>query len=69
MEKFPGHTTLELLREIQRTMAENRIQPEQFEGRIIFMSMYNDIDWISVLDSPDVKAHEKDFFGPGTEEK
>ena len=23
---FPGHTTLQLLREIQRTMAENRIQ-------------------------------------------
>ena len=30
---------------VQRTMTENRIQPEQFEDRIIFMSMYNDIDW------------------------
>ena len=26
-------------------MEENRIQLEQFEDRIIFMSMYNDIDW------------------------
>ena len=44
-KKFPGHTTLELLREIQRTLAENRIQPELFKDRIIFMSMCNDIDW------------------------
>ena len=26
-------------------MAENRIKPERFEDRIIFLSMYNDIDW------------------------
>ena len=43
-ENFPGHTTLQLLREIQTTMEENRIQPEQFEDRILFMPMYNDID-------------------------
>ena len=42
---FAGHTTLDLLHEIQRMMAENRIKLEEFEDRIIFMSMYNDIDW------------------------
>ena len=35
-----------LLRENQRTMTENGIQPEQFEDRIIFVQpMSNDIDW------------------------
>ena len=38
-KNFPGHTTLQLLREIQKIMEENRIQREQFEDRIIFMSM------------------------------
>ena len=46
---FPGLTTLRLLREILRTMEENRIQPElfreKFEDRIIFMSVSHDIDW------------------------
>ena len=44
---FPGHTTLQLLREIQRTMDEKNVQLEQFEDRIILTSMYNDIDWWS----------------------
>ena len=26
-------------------MTESKCEPEQFKGRIIFMSMYNDIDW------------------------
>ena len=26
-------------------MTESKFEPEQFKGRIIFMSMYNDIDW------------------------
>ena len=41
---FLGHPTLHLLREIQRTM-EDKIQLEKFEDRIIFVPMYNDIDW------------------------
>ena len=32
---FPGHTILGLLREIQKTMTQNRIRPEE----------YRDIDW------------------------
>ena len=36
---FAGHTTLDLLHEIHRKMTENRIKLEEFEDRIIFMSM------------------------------
>ena len=41
---FPGFTTLQLIREVQKFM--NKMdEPEQFQGRIIFMSMFNDIIW------------------------
>ena len=40
-----GLASLQFLQEIQTTMHEDRIQPEQFEDRIIFISMYNGIDW------------------------
>ena len=36
VEHFPGHTILELLHEIQKKRAENRIRPEEFKDRIIF---------------------------------
>ena len=40
------HTTLQLLREVQDMMEnEPKRSPHNFEDRIIFMSMYNDIDW------------------------
>ena len=42
---FPGFTTLQILAEIQTMMAEMKCEPEQFQGRIIFMSMYSDIVW------------------------
>ena len=42
---FPGFTTLGILSEIQKMMSELKCEPEQFQGRIIFMSMYNDIEW------------------------
>ena len=38
----PGFTTLELVREVQKFMF-NMGEPEQFQGRIIFMSMFNEI--------------------------
>ena len=45
-KNFPGSTTLGILDEIQRTMiSELKCDPEQFKGRVIFMSMYNDIEW------------------------
>ena len=44
-KKFPGFTTLGILTEISKMMAELKCEPEQFQGRIIFMSMHNDIIW------------------------
>ena len=42
---FPGFTTLGILEEIQKIMIELQWEPEQFKGRIFFMSLYNDIVW------------------------
>ena len=42
---FPGFTTLGILTEIQKMMTESKCEPEQFKGRIILMSSYNDIVW------------------------
>ena len=42
---FPGHTTLQLRSETQRTMSETNLVLQKFKDRNIFMSMYNDIDW------------------------
>ena len=47
MEYFPGFTALQLVREVQKFMSKMSIQPEDFTGLIIFMSMFNDISWIS----------------------
>ena len=70
--------------EIRRKMAQNGIKPEEFEDRIIFMSMYNDIDWSQdeenfkkcVSNSTEVQACAHrfpkghwSFLGPETEEK
>ena len=41
---FPRFATLGILDEVQK-MTESKCEPEQFQGKIIFMSMYNDIDW------------------------
>ena len=41
---FPGFTTLQLVQEVQKFM-HKMSDPEQFQGRIIFMSMFNDIIW------------------------
>ena len=42
---FPGFTTLQLVREVQEFLSKMSIQREDFTGRIIFMSMFNDISW------------------------
>ena len=42
---FPGFTTLQILREIQNDLQNENKSPEQFLDRIIFMSMFNDIEW------------------------
>ena len=44
---YAGKTTIEILERIEPTMDEKGTQPSQFQDRIIFMSMYNDIKyWI-----------------------
>ena len=40
---FPGFTTLQLVRDVQEFLFKLSVQPEDFTGRIIFMSMFNDI--------------------------
>ena len=42
---FPGIMTLGLLEKIQSLMRDLQCEPEHFIGRIIFMSMHNDIAW------------------------
>ena len=41
---FPGNTPLQLVQEVQQFMNKTS-DPEQFQGRIIFMWMFNDIIW------------------------
>ena len=43
--QFSQDSTLGTLDEIQKMMTESKCEPQQFKGRIIFMSMNNDIDW------------------------
>ena len=45
MKKIPGFTTLQILTEIQNMVTEIKCEPEHFQGRIIFMSMFHDIVW------------------------
>ena len=40
---FPGFTTLQLCYKVQEFLSKMSIQPEDFTGRIIFMSMFSDI--------------------------
>ena len=42
---FPEFTTLRILDEIQKMMTKSKCEPEQFKGRLIFMSVYNGIHW------------------------
>ena len=42
---FPGFRTAGILNEIQKTMGELQCDPANFKGKIIFMSMFNDIEW------------------------
>ena len=41
---FPGCTSWGILDEVQNMMTESKCELEQFNGRMIFMPMYNDID-------------------------
>ncbi len=45
MKYFPRLTTLQILQKIQDKLDTCSTSPEEFEDRIICMSMCNDIDW------------------------
>ena len=80
---FPGFTSLEILQKIQKDLQEQNIEPENFEHRFIYMSMFNDIEWTRrgnseqcISNSDQVKSYAKKFsqghwtfLGPGSEKK
>ena len=44
-KNFQGFSSLSILRDIQQDLEKKNIQPEDFKDQIIFMSMFNDIEW------------------------
>ena len=60
-KKFRGFTTLGILSEIQKMMAELECEPEQFQRRIIFMSMFNDITWRTPRNEENSAANSMNF--------
>ena len=82
MEYFPGFTTLQLISKVQEFMTKMG-DPSQFKGRIIFMSMFNDIIWGSEGNERECSANTTlvskfakknpagrwSFLGPGSEKK
>ena len=83
IDDFPGFTTLQLVREVQVLLSRLSEEPEDFTGRIIFMSMFNDISWRSKDNEKEcassaqlVSLYAKrfspgqwSFLGPGSEKK
>ena len=78
---FPRCSSLSVLEEIQKDLARKNNQPEEFKDQIIFMSMFNDIEW-KTNDENCISIAEKvknyamklsqghwSFLGPGSEEK
>ena len=42
---FSGLTSLEILQKIEKNLQDQNIEHEHFQGRIIFMPMFDDIAW------------------------
>ena len=80
---FPGFTTLQLCHKVQELLLRLSVTPEKFTGRIISMSMFNDISWGSMDDKKECEANAQivslyakkfgagqwSFLGPGSEKK
>ena len=65
---FPRFTTSGILEEIQKMMNDLQCEPEHFEGKIILMSMFNDIEWnakgnheVCEYNSQTISAHGRRF--------
>ena len=54
---FRGFTTLQLCHKVQELLLRLSVQPDKFTGRIIFMSMFNDISWWSKDDKKECEAN------------
>ena len=80
---FPGFTTLKLCNKVQELLSKLSETPENFTGRIIFMSMFNDISWGSTDNKKECESNAQlvsvnaqrfgagqwSFLGPGSEKK
>ena len=80
---FPGYTTLQRSHKVQELLSKMSKQPEEFTGRIIFMSMFNDISWGSKDNKKECESNAQlvslfakrfgagqwSFLGPGSEKK
>ena len=67
---LPGFTTVRIRREIQQMTGKLQCEPENFTGRIIFMSMFNDVVWdaegndeLCVNNSKTIKEYAEIFPG------
>ena len=83
MEYFSGFTTLQLCNKVQELLSKMSKQPDEFTGRIIFMSMFNYMSWgfedneqECELSTKLVSIHARrfspgrwSFLGPGSEKK
>ena len=83
VEYFPGYNTLQLSEEVKSLLLRLDETPENFTGRIIFMSMFNDISCGSKDNEKECLANAKlvsqyarrfgkgqwSFIGPGSEKK
>ena len=67
----PEFTTLQLCNKVQGFLSTVNKQPEEFTGRIIFMSIFNDISWRSKDNEQECELSAKLFliyarrFSPG----
>ena len=80
---FTGFTTLQLCSKVQDLLSRLSVEPEESKGRIIFMSMFNDISWGSKDNKKECEssaqlvslyakrfgAGQWSFLGPGSEKK
>ena len=83
VEYFPGFTTVQLCNKVQEFMSKMSEKPEEFTGRIIFMSMFSDISWRSQDNEQECELNANlvsiyatrfspgrwSFLGPGSEKK
>ena len=79
---IPGLTSLEIVRKIQDDLQSSNSKPENFGDRIIFVSMFSDIDWNKknnegecISNSEEIRDYAKrfsqghwTFLGSGNEE-